>query len=51
MILVGFYGNKKKIITKQLNKGLADILIQIVLPFMIISSFIFTYDKTIQVTL
>ncbi len=48
MILVGFYGNKKKIITPQMNKGLADILIQIALPFMIVTSFIFTYDKTIQ---
>lgn len=48
MILVGFYGNKKKIISSQMNKGLADILIQIALPFMIVTSFIFTYDKTIQ---
>ncbi len=48
MILVGFYGNKHKIITAQMNKGLADILIQIALPFMIVTSFIFTYDKAIQ---
>ena len=48
MILVGFYGNKKNIITADMNKGLADILIQIALPFMIVTSFIFTYDQTIQ---
>lgn len=48
MILVGFYANKKKIITSEMNKGLTDILIQIALPFMIVTSFIFTYDKTIQ---
>ncbi|HHX62550.1 MAG TPA: AEC family transporter [Epulopiscium sp.] len=47
MILVGFYGNKKKIITYEINKGLRNILIQIALPFMIVTSFIFTYDKRI----
>ena len=48
MILVGVYGAKKKIITPQINKGLIDILIQITLPFMILSSFIFTYDDAIK---
>ncbi len=48
IILVGVYGSKKKIITVQMNKGLIDILIQIVLPFMILSSFLFTYDSTIK---
>ncbi|MDF2906092.1 MAG: permease [Herbinix sp.] len=48
MILVGFYGSKKKIITTSINKGLIDILIQIALPFMILSSFIFTYNETIK---
>lgn len=48
IILVGVYGNRKKIITAQINKGLIDILIQIALPFMILSSFIFTYDETIK---
>ena len=48
MILVGVYGSKKKIITSEINKGLTDILIQIALPFMIITSFIFTYDDTIK---
>lgn len=48
MILVGVYGNKRKIITAAINKGLTDILIQITLPCMILSSFIYTYDDTIK---
>jgi hypothetical protein len=48
IILVGVYGSKKKIITPEINKGLTDILIKIALPFMIVSSFIFTYDDTIR---
>lgn len=31
-----------------MNKGLTDILIQIALPFMIVTSFIFTYDNNIK---
>src|SRR5690554_6213630 len=48
MILVGVYGSKKEIITSEINKGLINILVQIALPFMIVSSFIFTYDDTIN---
>lgn len=48
MILVGVYANKKNIISSSMNKGLTDILIQIALPFMIVSSFIFTYDEAIK---
>ncbi|MCC5912702.1 MAG: AEC family transporter [Clostridiaceae bacterium] len=48
IILVGVYGSKKKIITAKMNKGLVDLLIQIALPFMILSSFIYTYDDTIK---
>lgn len=48
IIIVGIYGAKKKIITSQINKGLIDILIQIALPCMILSSFIFTYDDAIK---
>ncbi|AKL95159.1 permease [Clostridium aceticum] len=48
IILVGVYGSKKKIITAETNKKLVDILIQIALPFMIVSSFIYTYDPTIK---
>lgn len=48
IILVGVYGNKKHIITTQMNKGLIEILINITLPFMILSSFILTYDDAIK---
>lgn len=48
IILIGVYGSKKGIITPETNKGLTDILIKIALPFMIISSFMFTYDDTIK---
>lgn len=48
MILVGVYARRKNIITDEINKGLVDILIQIALPFMIISSFLHTYDSTIK---
>ena len=48
MILVGVYSSKKKIINSEINKGLTDVLIQIGLPFMIVSSFIFTYDDNIK---
>jgi predicted permease len=46
--LVGVYGSKRNIITAKINKGLVDILIKIALPFMILSSFIYTYDDTIK---
>ena len=48
MILIGVYGCKRKIITAAINKGLIDILIQLALPCMILSSFIYTYDDTIK---
>jgi predicted permease len=48
IMLVGVYGTKKKIITPQANKAFIDLLIQIALPFMILSSFIFTYDDSIK---
>jgi len=47
-MLVGVYASKKNIITQEINKGLTDILIKIALPFMIVSSFIFTYDESIK---
>jgi predicted permease len=46
--LVGVYGSKRKIITAKISNGLVDILINIALPFMILSSFIYTYDNTIK---
>lgn len=48
MILVGFYGSSRKIIPPEINKGLTNILIQIALPFMILTSFIFSYDNNIK---
>lgn len=48
MILVGLYARRRNIITDELNKGLIHILIQIALPFMIISSFLHTYDSAIK---
>jgi len=48
MILTGVYASKRKIITTQINKGLTDILIQVALPFMILSSFIYSYDDSIK---
>lgn len=48
IILVGFYGSKKKIITVELNKGLIDLLLNIALPIMVVSSFMFTFDDSIK---
>ncbi|NLV89330.1 MAG: AEC family transporter [Tissierellia bacterium] len=48
MILVGVYGSKRKIITSEINKDLINVLIQIALPFMIVTSFIFSYDDTVK---
>jgi len=48
MILVGVYSSKKNIISAQTNNGLIKILIHITLPFMIFSSFFFTYDDNIK---
>jgi predicted permease len=47
-MLVGVYGSKRNIITPEVNKALINILIEIALPFMILASFIFTYDETIK---
>lgn len=48
MILVGAFSARKKVITPELNRGLVTVLVQIALPFMILASFIFTYDESIQ---
>lgn len=48
MILVGIYARKRNIITDEINKGLINILIQIALPFMIVSSFLNTYNTIIK---
>lgn len=48
MIMVGVYGSKRKIIDDKLNQGLTNVLIQIALPCMIVTSFIFSYDEAIK---
>ncbi|MGG7162307.1 AEC family transporter [Clostridium ihumii] len=48
IIIIGFYGSKRKIITKELNKGLTEILTKITLPLMIIASFNITYNSGIK---
>jgi malate permease and related proteins len=48
IMLVGVYGSKKEIITANVSKGLTDILLEIALPCMIISSFAFSYNDTIK---
>lgn len=48
IILVGVYGSKKKIINEEVNKGLSNILLNITLPIMIISSFLIKYDAEMK---
>lgn len=48
IMLAGIYGSKKQIITSRVSKGLTDILLQIALPCMIVSSFAFSYDDGIK---
>jgi predicted permease len=48
IMLVGVYGSKKGIINRNISKGLTDILLEITLPFMIISSFSLSYDAGVK---
>lgn len=47
MIVVGAYSTRKGVITTKTKEGLVNVLIEIALPFMIFSSFIFNYDESI----
>jgi predicted permease len=47
MILIGVYTSKKNIITKEINKKLSELLLNVTLPFLIIISFQFEYSKEI----
>lgn len=47
-MLVGVYGSRKGIISQELNNGLINILINILLPFMVVSSFTFTFGPSIK---
>ncbi len=48
IMLVGIYGSRKGIISQELNNGLIKILINIFLPFMVVSSFTFTFGPSIK---
>lgn len=48
IMLVGVYGSRKGIISQELNNGLINILINILLPFMVVSSFTFTFGPSIK---
>lgn len=51
MMLAGVYGSKKGIINSNVIKGLIDILLEITLPCMIISSFNFQYDPSVKINI
>ncbi|WFA09150.1 AEC family transporter [Tissierella sp. Yu-01] len=51
ILLVGVYGSKKKIITPSINKGLTDILINLTLPLLIISSFMISFNDDMRTNL
>ena len=48
IILVGVYAAKKIIITKEINKGLTNILLKITLPCLVVSSFIFDLSDELK---
>lgn len=48
IILVGVYAAKKRIITKEVNKGLTNILLKITLPCLVVSSFIFDLSDELK---
>ena len=48
IIIAGVFGRKRNIITPEANKGMIDLLLRILLPFMIVSSFSFSYDDSIK---
>lgn len=51
ILLIGIYGSKKKIITPSINKGLTDILINLTLPLLIISSFMISFNEDMRANL
>lgn len=48
---VGVYASKKNIITKEINKGLTDLLLNITLPLLIISSFNLKFSDEIKMNI
>lgn len=45
MMVMGYYGSKKGFINKAVEKGMSEILLNITLPFLIITSFNIDYSK------
>ncbi|MBE6049869.1 MAG: AEC family transporter [Clostridium sp.] len=48
IILVGIYGVKRKIISKEIQEGLTEILMGITLPLMVINSFNMNFDEQMK---
>lgn len=48
IMLIGVYGSKRKIITPEINKGLTNILLEITLPCLVVSSFIFDMSEELK---
>ena len=48
IMLIGVYGSKRKIITPEINKGLTNILLEITLPCLIVSSFVFDFNNELR---
>lgn len=46
IMMVGFYAKKKKFLNTAVDKGLSELLLNITLPFMIITSFNIKYEVT-----
>jgi predicted permease len=44
IIIVGFYARKRNIINSEVNKGLTELLLNITLPFLVITSFNFDFS-------
>lgn len=49
VMIVGIYARKKDIITKEANKSLSDLLVNITLPFLLLSSFNYKYSQDMLV--
>ncbi|SEF51582.1 hypothetical protein SAMN05660865_00408 [Caloramator fervidus] len=45
IMLVGYFSRKRNIIEKSINKGLIELILNITLPFMILSSFNYEFSK------
>ena len=48
IMLVGIYASKKKIVTPDINKGLTNLLVNITLPALILSSFMTKFDEQMK---